>query len=122
MAHIMPYPAHGDTLIVTKIEPKFEGKGDARHVIGTEIVVMLLFDHCSLVPIVIRGLDAATLPDDRVVSERNMSKDFLIGRFKDLVITYRGGDYGSVVYSGTASGVEISNLTPPASATGNSKT
>ena len=122
MAHTLPSAAHGDSLYITKIEPKYEGRGDARHIIGTEIVVMLLFDHCTPVPIVIRGLDAATLPDDRVVTERNMSKNFLIGRFKDLVITYRGGEYGSVVYSGTASGVEISNLTPPASAAGNSKT
>ena len=40
MAHTLPHAAHGDVLPVVKIAPKFEGKGDTRHVIGTELTVL----------------------------------------------------------------------------------
>ena len=41
---------------------------------------------------------------------------FLVARFRDLEITYRGGDYGAVIYSGTASGVDF-NLNSPTPST-----
>lgn len=108
----LPHAAHGDTLPIVKIIPKYEGKGDARHIIGSELTAMLLFDNCKHAPIVIRGLEATKLPTPEVVMERNLKMDFLKARFTDLVITYRGGDFGAVIYNGTASGVEFLNLTP----------
>lgn len=113
----LPHAAHGDTHVVVKIGPKYEGSGDARHVIGVVAEIILLFDNCAHVPITILGLDAAKLPAPEVVAERNMRLDFLKARFSDLVITFSGGDYGAIRYKGTASGVEFLNLTPAPGAT-----
>ncbi len=107
----LPKEAHGDTLLVTKVSPKYEGSGDARHTVGSIVDGMLLFDNCARVPITILGLDASKLPSPEVVTERNMKMDFLKARFSDLVITFSGGDYGAIRYKGTASGVEFLNST-----------
>lgn len=108
----LPFAAHGDTLAVSKISPKYEGSGEARHIVGTQVTALLLFDNCAQVPITIPGLDASKLPSPEVVTERNMNLNFLKARFTDLVITFSGGDYGAIRYKGTASGVEFLNLTP----------
>ena len=105
----LPPPAHGDTLPIVKIVPKYEGSGDARHIAGTTVTALLLFDNCAQVPISIPGLDAAKLPAPEVVTERNMKLDFIKARFTDLVISFSGGDYGAIRYKGTASGIEILN-------------
>lgn len=44
MPHIFSLAAHGDMLPVVKIDPKYEGRGEDRHVVGTELIVLLLFD------------------------------------------------------------------------------
>lgn len=105
----LPPAAHGDTLPIVKIAPKYEGAGDARHIAGTTVTALLLFDNCATVSITIPGLDAAKLPAPEVVTERNMKLDFIKARFTDLVISFSGGDYGAIRYRGTASGIEILN-------------
>ena len=114
MPSILPHAAVGDTLPVSKVEKAYKGKGDARQEIGTKVTAMLLFDNCAHVPITIAGLDVSKLPSPDIVSERNMKMQFLVARFRDLEITFRGGDYGTVIYSGTASGIEFLNLNAPA--------
>lgn len=111
----LPFVAHGDTLPVVKVSPKYEGAGTTRHLVGTQFEGLLLFDNCAKVPISIPGLDASKFPSPEIVTERNMKRDFLMARFSDLVITFSGGDFGTVRYKGTASGVEFLNLTPPPS-------
>lgn len=108
----LPSVAHGDTQPIVKIGPKSEGQGPTRHVTGSQITIMLLFDNCAQVPVAIPGLDASMLPSPELVTERNMKMDFLVARFRDLSITYSGGDYGAIRYKGTASGVEFLNLNP----------
>ena len=110
----LPRAAHGDTLPIIKIEKAYKGKGDARQEIGSKVTAQLLFDNCAHVPITIAGLDISKLPSPDVVAARNTKMQFLVARFRDLEITYRGGDYGTVIYSGTASGIEFLNLNPPA--------
>lgn len=110
---ILPRAAHGDTLPVCDIGKAYKGKGEARQEIGSKVTAMLLFGNCAHVPITIAGLDVSKLPSPDVVSERNTKMQFLIARFRDLEISFRGGDYGTVIYSGTASGVEFLNLNPP---------
>lgn len=105
----LPFASHGDTLPLVKIAPKYEGSGDARHVVGTVFTALLLFDNCAQVPITVLGLDASKLPDPEVVTERNMKLNFIQARFTDLVISFSGGDYGAIRYRGTASGIEILN-------------
>lgn len=114
MASILPRAAVGDTLPIIKIEPAYKGRGDARQEIGSKVTAMLLFDNCAHVPITIPGLDSSKLPSPEVVSARNQKMQFLVTRFRDLEISFRGGDYGTVIYSGTASGIEFLNLNPPA--------
>lgn len=46
----LPFAAHGDTLAVSKISPKYEGSGEARHIIGAQVTALLLFDNCAQVP------------------------------------------------------------------------
>lgn len=114
---VLPRAAVGDTLPVCKLEKAYKGKGDARQEIGTKVTGMLPFDHFAHVPIIIPGLDVSKLPSPEIVAERNTKMQLLVARFRDLEITYRGGDFGAVVYSGTATGVEFLNLnqpTPPA--------
>lgn len=115
MAHTLPHAAHGSKLPVSKAEAKYEGRGDARHIVGTEITALLPFDGMAPVPILIRGLDVATLPSPEVITERNIKLDLLVGDFKDLVIEYSGGDYGAVRYKGRAAGVTFINLAQAAS-------
>lgn len=103
----LPHAAHGDTLPIVKISPKYEGKGETRRIIGTQLHALLLFDNCAQAPITILGLDSATLPAPGIVAEHNMTMSFLKARFTDLVITFNGGDYGTVKYHGTASGADI---------------
>lgn len=112
----LPYAAHGDTIPVVKVGPKYEGSGEARHLIGAVTDGMLLFDSCAHVPITIRDLDPTSLPSPEFFTERNMKMDFVLARFQNLVITFSGGDYGAIRYKGTASGVEFLNLNPPAPA------
>lgn len=107
MASTLPLAAHGNEIIVTKIEPQNEGKNENRHVVGIKFRGLLLFDGCAHVNIVVKGLDPAKFPAPEVVTERNMKLDFLKVRFTDLVITFNGGDYGAVIYRGTASNAEI---------------
>lgn len=120
MAHILPATAHGSKLPVSKITAKAEGRGEARRIIGSELTALLPFDGMASVPIVIPGMDAATLPSMEVITERNMKLDLLVGEFRDLVIEFSGGDFGTVRYKGRASGVTFSNLhpsgTPPSTA------
>jgi len=113
MASILPRAAHGDTLPVVKLEKSYKGKGEAKQEIGSKVTAMLLCDNCAQVPIRIAGLDISKLPSPDIVSVRNTKMQFLVARFRDLEISYRGGDYGSVIYSGTASGIEFLNLNPP---------
>lgn len=103
----LPHPSHGDTLPIVKIGPKYEGKGDARRVVGTQFRALLLFDNCAHATIVVLGPDPTKFSAPEVVTERNMKLDFLKVRFTDLVINYFGGDYGAIRYTGTASGAEI---------------
>ena len=103
----LPHSAHGDTLPVVKIGPKYEGKGEARHIVGTQLYVLLLFDNCAQAPTTVLGPDPTLFPPPEVVAERNMKADFLKARFTDLVITFSGGDYGAINYRGTASNAEI---------------
>ena len=112
MPSTLPHAAHGDCHAVIKVSPKYEGSGDARHIVGTSIDIMLLFDNCARVPVTIIGQDPMKLPSPEVVTEHNMKMNFLKARFTDLVITFSGGDYGTIRYKGTASGVEFLNLTP----------
>lgn len=105
----LPSAALGDTFPIVKISPKYEGSGDTRHVVGSVVTALLLFDNCAQVPITIPGLDAAKLPAPEVVTERNMKLNFIQARFADLVISFSGGDYGAIRYKGTASGIEILN-------------
>ena len=114
--HVLPPAAHGDTLPVVKIVPKYEGKGEARHIVGTEFDGLLPFDNMAHVPIVIPGLDAATLPTQETVCERNMKMDLLMGKFQGLVIEFSGGDFGAVRYKGRATGVTFTNLAPGSAA------
>ena len=109
---LLPFAAHGDTLPVVKISSKFEGTGTARHEVGTQFHALLLFDACAQVPIVISGLDASKFPEPEIVNQRNMKLQFLVGRFQNLSISFSGGDYGSIRYKGTASGVEFLNPDP----------
>lgn len=111
---MLPSAAHGDTLPVVKLEKAYKGRGEARQEIGSRVTAMLLFDNCAQVPITIAGLDVSKLPSPDIVSARNQKMQFLVARFRDLEISFRGGDYGTVVYSGTASGIEFLNLNPPA--------
>lgn len=110
-AHTLPYAAHGPKLPVAKIEPKFEGKGDARHIVGAEVTTLLPFDGMAPAPIVIRGLDVATLPTQEAITERNLKLDLVVGDFQGLVVQYMGADFGAVRYFGRATGVTFTNLT-----------
>lgn len=118
MAHTLPAAAHGDTLPIVKITPKYEGKGEARHIVGTEATALLPFDNMAQVPIVIPGLDAAALPTPETVTERNMKLDLIMGKFQGLVIEFSGGDFGAVRYKGRATGVTVTNLGPAPGSTG----
>lgn len=111
-AHDLPPIAYGDTLYVANAQEKFKGKDAARHSIGVEVDVILLFDHLAHVPILIEGFDVKQLPAPEVISEHNMKLDLIKARFKDLRITFSGGDFGAIRYAGTATGVEFLNLTP----------
>lgn len=113
MASTLPFAAHGDTLPVVKISPKFEGSGAARREIGTQFNALLLFDNCAQVPITVPGLDASAMPSPELVSERNLSLKFLTAKFQNMIITFSGGDFGAIRYKGTATGVEFLNLNPP---------
>lgn len=112
MPSTLPFAAHGDTLPVVKITTKYEGSGPARHEAGVQLNALLLFDHCAQVPITVPGLDITKFPSTEVVTQRNMKMQFLVARFRDLAITFSGGDYGAIRYKGTASGVEFLNLNP----------
>lgn len=112
---VLPSVAHGDTLPVCDIGKAYKGKGEARQEIGSKVTAMLLFDHCAHVPITIPGLDISKLPSPDTVTARNTKMQFLVARFHNLEINYRGGDYATVIYSGTASGIEFLNLNPPTS-------
>lgn len=105
---VLPFVAHGDTFAVVQIEPKYEGKGEARRIIGTKFHALLPFDFCARVPITIEGLNPDSFPAPEVVTERNMQLKFLMAKFQNLVISFRGVDtYGTVSYRGTASDAEI---------------
>lgn len=117
----LPFAAHGDTLPVVKIATKYEGSGPARHAVGVQFNALLLFDSCATVPIVVPDLDATKFPSTDVVTQRNMALQFLVARFHDLVISFSGGDYGTIRYKGTATGVELLNLTPAPAQTAPSK-
>lgn len=112
MPSTLPFAAHGDTLPVVKISTKYEGSGTARHEVGVQFNALLLFDNCAQVPITIPGLDISKFPTAEVVTQRNQKLQFLVARFRDLTIVFRGGDYGSVHYSGIATGVDFLNLNP----------
>ena len=109
MSHTLPHAAHGDVLPVVKIAPKFEGKGEARHVIGTELTVLLPFDSLAAAPVVIIGLDAASLPSPEIVAAHNAKLDLLLGKFDGLTIEFSGGDFGAVRYKGSAKGVTFAS-------------
>ena len=113
MPSILPHAAHGDTLPIVKVERAYKGKGEARHEIGSKLTSLLLFDGCAPVTITIPGLDVSRLPSPDIVAERNLKMQFLVARFRDLEISFRGSDYGAIVYSGTATSVEFLNLNPP---------
>lgn len=117
MLSTLPFVAHGDTIPAVNVRVKYAGSGNDRRSVGAIVDGMLPFDHCAHVPITILGLDASTLPAPELINERNMQLKFLLARFSDLVISFRGGDFGTIIYSGTASGVEFLNLTPPAAPT-----
>lgn len=108
----LPFAAHGDTLPVVKLAPKYEGVGEARHVVGVQATVLLLFDGCAQAPITVLGMDPAKLPTLELMTERNIKLDFIKARFTGLTISFSGGDYGSIRYRGTASGIEFLNLAP----------
>lgn len=108
----LPFVAHGDTLPVVKIATKYEGSGPVRREVGTQFNALLLFDNCTQVPITVPGLDIAKFPSADVVTQRNMKMQFLVARFHDLVISFSGGDYGTIRYKGTATSAELLNLTP----------
>lgn len=110
--HTLPPAAHGSKIAVVKIAQKYEGRGETRHIIGSELTGLLPFDGMAAVPIVIPGLDVTTLPSQEVITERNMRLDLLVGDFQGLVIEFSGGDYGAVRYTGRATGVTFTNLTP----------
>lgn len=110
---ILPPAAHGGTLPIAKIERAYKGKGEVRHEVGSKLTGLLLCDGCAQVPITLAGLDISKLPSPDTVAERNLKMQFLVARFRDLEISFRGGDYGAIVYSGTATGVEFLNLNPP---------
>lgn len=114
--HTLPPAAHGPKLPVVRISPKYEGKGDARRLIGVELAGLLPFDGMSAVPIVIPNLDVTTLPSQETITEHNMKLDLLVGDFQGLVIEFSGGDYGAVRYTGYAKGVSFPSLTAPGSA------
>lgn len=107
MASTLPYSAHGNELVVTKIDPKYEGKGENRHIVGAQLRALMLFDGCAHATIVVMGIDPAKFPPPEVITEHNMKLNFLKVRFSDLVITFSGGDYGAIIYRGTASGAEV---------------
>lgn len=109
----LPFAAHGDTLPVVKISQRFEGTGAARHAVGVQFNALLLFDGCAQVPITVPGLELSKMPSPESVSGRNLSLKFLVAKFHNLVITFSGGDFGSIRYKGTATGVEFLNLNPP---------
>ncbi len=109
MAHTLPHSAHGDVLPVAKIAPKCEGRGEARHIIGAELTVLLPFDNMAAAPVVIVGLDAATLPSPEVVAAHNAKLDLLLGKFDGLSIEFSGGDFGAVRYKGTAKAVAFAS-------------
>ena len=90
---ILPRAAHGDTIPVTKVERAYQGKGEARHEVGSKLTGLLLFDGCAQVPITIPGLDISKLPSPDIVTERNLKMQFLVARFRDLEISYRGGEF-----------------------------
>lgn len=113
--HTLPPTAHGSKLPVVKIGPKYEGKGEARRLIGVELAGLLPFDGMAAVPIVIPNLDIATLPTQEAITEHNMRLDLLVGDFQGLVIEFSGGDYGAVRYTGRATGVTFPNLNAPSS-------
>lgn len=117
MPHILPFAAHGSKLPVVKSAPKYEGRGDARHITGSELTVLLPFDGMASAPISITNLDFSTLPTQETITERNMRLDMLVGEFQDLVIEFSGGDYGAVRYRGRATGVKFINLNPSPSTT-----
>lgn len=104
---ILPHTAHGDVLPIVRISLKYEGKGEVRHIVGTQLHALPLFGNCAQASISIVGLDPASFPASEVIAERNMKMDFLKIRFIDLVITFSGGDYGAISYRGTASNAEI---------------
>ena len=108
----LPSLSHGDTLPVTRIEAAYEGRGEARHENGIKVTVLLPFDAFASVPVTIPGVDVTNFPSNDVITERNMALRFLVGKFKNLVISFSGGDYGAVRYRGTASGLTILNLNP----------
>lgn len=113
MASTLPFAAHGDTLPVVKIVPKYEGEGNNRRVIGIQCDALLLFDHCTRVPITVIGAEASTLPSNEILTERNMKLQLVLARFQNLVVSFSGGDYGSIRYKGTATGIEVLNPTLP---------
>lgn len=106
--------AHGDTIPVVNVRVKYTGSGNDRRSVGVIVDGMLPFDHYAHVPVTILGLDASSLPSAEQVNERNMKMQLLMARFRDLQISFRGGDFGSIIYSASATGVEFLNLTPPA--------
>lgn len=110
MSHILPAVAHGDRLPVVKAGPKYEGRGENRRLIGSELTALLPFDNLTAVPIVIPGLDAATLPSPETIGEHNQRLNLLLGKFQGLVIEFSGGDFGTVRYKGRASSVTFENL------------
>ena len=67
---ILPRAAHGDTIPVTKVERAYQGKGEARHEVGSKLTGLLLFDGCAQVPITIPGLDISKLPSPDIVTSR----------------------------------------------------
>lgn len=110
----LPRGAYGDTLPVVNIEEAKEGKGEARHTVGVKFTTLLPFDHCAPAPITITGLEITKFPSQDILLQRNVKLQLLVARFHDLEISFRGGDYGAIIYSGRASGVEFLNLNPPA--------
>jgi len=110
----LPFQAHGDTLPVVKVEPAKEGPKDNRQVIGSKLFALLLFDSCAQVPIIVRGLDVSRLPAPEIFTQRNLRMNFIMAKFHNLSISFRGSDFGSVRYEASATNVEFLNLTPPA--------